>query len=43
MEFQYKPNNQWVFCSYSTFLKYRNIGLEVRNRKVGTGTWKHFY
>ena len=41
MEFQVKnTNNQWFFCSYSTFLRRRAKGEEVRSRKAGTGYWK---
>jgi hypothetical protein len=43
MEFQHKPMHQWENCSYSTFLKKRKKGEEVRSRKAGTGTWKLEY
>jgi len=41
MEYQYKPFMQWKFCSYSTYLKYKNLGENVRKRKAGTGTWNN--
>ena len=44
MEFQHKVYpGKWEFCSYSTFLKKRKKGEEVRSRKAGTGTWKVEY